>query len=121
VKVIDNGGIYCKLPAGSNDYPSIRKNDATELFSDPNLTIQCFQVNKMACQKTEAASSTTAPLTTGASSQLYDITILISDADQATLTTVGDCKTPDVVGSYENYCAVNEFNFTTEAGSGGGQ
>lgn len=121
VKVIDNGSTYCQLDQSGSKYPDIKKDDATELFADSNLAVQCFQINQMQCQISMDAVPTPAPLTTGASSQLYNMTILISDANQDTLTTVGDCKTPDTVGSYENYCAVNVFDFTAEAGNGGGQ
>lgn len=124
IKVVDNGATYCQLPAGSSTYPDITKADATELFADSNLAVQCLQLNHMQCQVDTATTTplpAPTPLTTSPSMQLYDITMLLSSADQTAINTAGACIPPTEVGSYENYCAVNEFDFTVQAGNGGGQ
>lgn len=115
VKVRDNGGQYCNTQGG---LPDIVAADATELltssdissnnFIDTNLTIQQFDIS---------------PLTTNLSSgsALYKVTMLLSNADQDVIDSMGNCKPPKDSPGNSDYCAVNEFNFTVRPGSKGGQ
>lgn len=115
VKARDNGGQYCNTQGG---LPDIIAADATELltsgdtssnnFIDTNLTIQQF-----------AISSLTTNLSSG--SALYKVSILLSNADQDVIDSMGNCKPPKDSPGSSDYCAVNEFNFTVRPGSKGGQ
>jgi len=110
VKVIDTGSTYCQ-PDSNGNYPAIDGADhPTELLSASNLAIQCVQVDK-SCDGTTTVGDNT----------LYYISMLISNADQTTLTSAGDCQPPSNAASNQYFCAVNEFDFTAEAGTGGGQ
>lgn len=116
IKVRDNGGQYCDAAGGVVD---IVPEDATELIStsdgatnnflDTNLTIQAFDIE----QVTDNASI---------GSALYRVSLLISNADQEAIDTVsGNCKPPTDSSANNDFCAVNEFNFTVRAGGKGGQ
>lgn len=105
VKVRDSGKRYC---AGTAATP-IEFADATELLSYGTVSVQRFSAEQ---------------LTTNVSSgkALYAITLLLSDADQEAIDTIdGQCKPPSEETVYQNYCAVNEIEFTAQAGNMGGR
>jgi prepilin-type N-terminal cleavage/methylation domain-containing protein len=101
VRMRDNGGQKCKDVANSH----IQFSDATELLSDGNLAVQDFHIE-------DVTDNVASGLT------LYSVSIVISNADQDEIQTVDNtCKPPSETGSYQNYCAVNEFIFTAQAGN----
>lgn len=105
VRVRDSGKQYC---AGTATTP-IQLSDATELLSYGNLAVQQFDMTQ---------------LTTNISSgmALYSITLLLSDADNGAISTIDSkCKPPSEDATYQNYCAVNEIEFTAQAGNMGGR
>lgn len=116
-KIADSSKIYC---AGDADRP-VDATKATELLSGGavstgdsqtitgNLAVQHFHIERL-----------TNNLSTGAA--LYSIAIVISDADSESINTVDNsCRPPSDNESNQQYCAVNEFTFTAQAGNGGGQ
>lgn len=105
VKVRDSGKQYC---AGTAATP-IQFTDATELLSYGNLSVQQF-----------AAEQLTTNLSSGMA--LYSLTVLLSDADKEAIDSIdGKCKPPTEETVYQNYCAVNEIEFTVQAGNMGGR
>lgn len=117
IRVNDSGGRYCAdhgRKVQSADNP-------TEMFgSDTGLAVQCFQVNQAICDPSvrSQVNDITAPQ---AGAQLYNIRMIISNADQDVIDGVGRCKPPSDNATMQNYCAVNEIDFTVSAGNGGGQ
>lgn len=117
IRVNDNSGRYCadhgrKVQAADNP---------TEMFgSDTGLAVQCFQVNQSECDpgvRNQVNNITTSQ----AGMQLYNIRMVISNADQDVIDGVGRCKPPSDNATMQNYCAVNEIDFTVSAGNGGSQ
>ncbi len=116
VKARDNGGLYCTATQGA--LPDVDPADATELltssdtasnnFIDTNLSIQSFSLIPL-----------TSSLSSG--SALYQASLLLSNADQDVIDSIGNCKPPRDSEGSSDYCAVNEFNFTVRPGSKGGQ
>lgn len=105
VRVRDNGGQYCKGNARS----PVQFSDATELLSEGNLTVQNFHIDALTDNQASGMG-------------LYSISIVISDADQGAINTVDNtCKPPSDDTSYQDFCAVNQFDFTARAGNKGGQ
>lgn len=104
VRIRDSGKQYC---AGTASAP-IRFSDATELLSYGNLAVQQLAVEQLTTNVTNGLA-------------LYAITILVSDADKGAINTIGKCKLPSEDASYQNYCAVNEIDFTAQAGNKGGR
>lgn len=110
VKVRDGGGQYCLNPARK-----IIVSDATELLSegDRDLAVQSFSLESLA----EDPASGQA---------LYRIVMEIGtnerDALEENLTTLDTtCKPPSDVATLSNFCAVNRFDFTAQAGNRGGR
>ena len=103
VRVVDGAGGYC-----ADLTKNITKGQATELFADDSLAVQQFDISQVTTNA-------------GVSSQLYRVTMMISNATTDAIdTTNGSCNAPKDIGSYGNYCAVNVFDFTVQAGSNGG-
>lgn len=114
VKIPDNSKQYCTDPELAVD-----ASKAVELLTSGsvatgnsqtvtgNLAVQRFSIERL-----------TNNVSTG--SALYSITIVISDADREAILD-DSCKPPNDDESNQEYCAVNEFTFTAQAGNGGGQ
>lgn len=122
VRLRDVGGQYCaKNASGALVNTYIKKSDATEMFSDSSLMVQCFHINKMQCVSSDVAPAPTRLTLNEASGQeLYSISMLISNADKAAIDTSDSCVKPSDDPTYQNYCAVNELDFTVRAGNNGG-
>lgn len=126
VRLRDVGGQYCaKNASGALVNTHIKKSDATEMFADSSLMVQCFHINRL--EDCDPTSNTPlvppSRLTSNGSAngqELYSISMLISNADKAAIDTVGNCKEPSQDATYQNYCAVNEFDFTVHTGNNGG-
>jgi type II secretory pathway pseudopilin PulG len=110
VKVRDTGALYC-----GDTSLKIKKEDAIELLSsgDRELAIQSLQIRT-------AASD---PVTQQA---LYRITLEIGTNDKDSLnqsTSINSidttCKPPNDDASVQDFCAVNQFEFTVRAGNRG--
>lgn len=122
VRLRDVGGQYCaKNATGALVNMYIKKSDATELFADSSLMVQCFHINKMQCVSSDVTPAPSRLTSNEASGQeLYSISMLISNADKAAIDTADSCVKPSDDATYQNYCAVNEFDFTVRAGNNGG-
>ncbi len=112
IRVRDSGAQYCADPT-----KKIQQSDATELLSGGNqdLAIQSFAITKLADDATVGQA-------------LYRIVVEIGTNNQdalqqvQTLDTIDTtCKPPSDDSSLQNYCAVNQFDFTAQAGNKGGQ
>ena len=112
VRVRDNGGQYC-----ANQLKKIINNDATELLSagDRDLAIQSFSISHLSDDATIGQA-------------LYRIVIEIGTNNQDALmqtesldTIDTSCRPPSDDASLQDYCAVNQFDFTAQAGNGGGK
>ena len=110
-RVHDNGGQYCADPT-----KAIEKHDATELLSagDKDLAIQSFSIKQLANDS-------------NLSQALYRVVIEIGTNNQDALqqkqsldTMDTTCKPPNDDSSLQDYCAVNQFDFTATAGNRGG-
>jgi type II secretory pathway pseudopilin PulG len=110
-KVRDNGGQYCADPT-----KAIEPQDAVELLSkgDRDLAIQSFKVTKMIDDPTIGQA-------------LYRIVMEIGTNNQDALfqedsidTVDTRCRPPSDDSSLQNFCAVNQFDFTVQAGNKGG-
>jgi prepilin-type N-terminal cleavage/methylation domain-containing protein len=117
VKIPDSGSRYCDGDADQR----VDASKAVELLSSGgvstgdsqtitgNLAVQHFHIERL-----------TNNLSTGTA--LYSIAVVISDADKESINTVDNsCRPPSDNESNQQYCAVNEFIFTAQAGNGGGQ
>ncbi len=111
VRARDSGGQYC-----SDSTKKIDESSSTELLtnSDGNLAVQSFTITQLASDPMIGQS-------------LYHIVMEIGTNNQSTLdqtqsinTIDTNCKPPSDAASLINYCAVNQFDFTAEAGSEGG-
>lgn len=115
IKMLDTESRFCN----TNANPPIVVDNAVELLSagsvqtedsqtvTGNLAVQSFHIERL----TNNLSSGTA---------LYSITIVISDADKEAVLD-DSCRPPSDNESNQQYCAVNEFTFTAQAGNGGTQ
>lgn len=110
VKIRDTGGVYC-----ADLERDIPKNEAFELLSggDRDLAVQSFEVKKLADD----------PLNNQA---LYRIVMEIGTNSQDALfqpdelnTLNNECRAPSDAAAMENFCAVNQFDFTVQAGNKG--
>lgn len=105
IKVRDLGGTYCSGTASG----TIEFADATELLSSSDLAVQKFTIAALTNN-------------TGFGKTLYSLNLQISNADQAAIITTVDgasCIPPSTDATYQDYCAVNDLDFTAQAGSGG--
>lgn len=112
VRVRDAGGQYCADPG-----KRIEMADATELLAggDRDLAVQSFAIAKVAGNQVLGQAIYTVALEIGTNDQ---------DAleRRSTLTTVDtSCKPPSSKESQQEFCAVNKFEFTAQAGNKGGQ
>lgn len=113
VRVRDNSGQYCADPT-----TKVNESDATDLLSSDNddLAVQSFAITQVASNPAIGQA-------------LYRVVIEISTSNQSALqqsrssldTIDTNCRPPSDDASLINYCAVNRFDFTAEAGSEGGQ
>lgn len=104
VRVRDAGGEYCRdlsKKIDSNSQP-------TELLPDKSgLILESFTINKVAG---DASNGT-----------LYHIVMEIGTDDPEALNTLdASCKPPKDIGTLQNYCSVNQLDFTVLAGNKGG-
>lgn len=111
-RVRDNGGQYCADPT-----KLIQRKDATELLSagDMNLAIQSFKITQLANDPSTGQA-------------LYRVVMELGTNNQdtleqvQTLTTLDtSCRPPSDDASLQEFCAVNQFDFTVQAGNKGGQ
>lgn len=108
-KVRDPGGDYCADPTRK-----IQRENATELLSggDRDLAVQKFGVSKLADD-----------IATGQA--LYRIVMEIGTNNQNalqgvdSLNSIAECRPPSDDAALQDYCAVNLFEFTVQAGNGG--
>ena len=115
VRVLDNGGQYCAF-LGKNKPMPIKKSDATELLSagDKDLAIQSFAITQLASDSSIGQALYRIVMEIGTNNQ---------DALQQTqsLDTIDtSCKPPSDESSLQDFCAVNQFDFTAQAGNKGG-
>lgn len=109
VKVRDNGAQYCM-----DTKKKIIKSNAAELLSggDADLAIQSFSVEELASDATTGTA-------------LYKIRMQVGTNNQDALgddplnTMDVTCKQPSDEGALQNFCAVNIFEFTAQAGNRG--
>lgn len=114
IRVRDNGAQYC-ANLGSRIDTSDSADPREFLAADDNLAIQSFAVTKLADD---------VPI----GQALYRVIFEIGTNDRDTLqqdqhidTIDTSCKPPSDDSSLQNYCAVNQFDFTAQAGNKGGQ
>jgi type II secretory pathway pseudopilin PulG len=110
-RVRDNGGAYCANPTRPID-----QTDATELLSagDRDLAIQSFTITQLASDPNIGQA-------------LYRVVMEIGTNNQDALqqaqsldTIDTTCKPPSDDSSLQDFCAVNQFDFTAQAGNKGG-
>lgn len=108
-RVRDSGGQLC-----ANPNSLVPRADATELLSEGNrdLAVQNFTITRVADDATVGQA-------------LYKVTLVIGtnnrDAIEPLSTIDTRCKPPSDDLSLEEFCAVNRFDFTAQAGNRGGQ
>lgn len=111
-KVRDNGGQYCAELSRP-----VQQADAVELLSagDRDLAIQSFSIRRLINDATVGQA-------------LYRIVLEIGTNNQDTLqrtqaldTLDTSCKPPSDDSALQEYCAVNQFDFTAQAGNRGGE
>ena len=116
VRVRDNGAQYCATLSKQIDDSEQSSADPREfLATDDNaLAIQSFSITQLA---TDAALS----------QALYNIVFEVGTNDTEALqreqhidTIDTTCKPPSDAAGLQNYCAVNRFDFTAQAGNRGG-
>ncbi len=112
VRVRDSGGQYCADPT-----KKIQQSDATELLSAENsdLAIQSFTIMQLASDAAIGQALYRVVMEIGTNNQ---------DALQQTQTidTIDTtCRPPSDDASLQHFCAVNQFDFTAQAGNKGGQ
>lgn len=106
VRIRDAGGQYC-----SNLTAPIESARATEILAagDRNLALHEFTIRELARD-------------TALGQALYGVTMKIGTNDQSALTTIdASCKPPSDDEAMQEYCAVNMFDFTAQAGNKGVQ
>ena len=114
IRVRDNGGHYC-ADLGSKIDTSDNSDPREFLATDNYLAIQSFAITQLAED---------API----EQALYRVVFQIGTNDRNALqqdqnidTVDTSCKPPNSDSSLQDYCAVNEFDFTAQAGNKGGQ
>ncbi len=115
IRVRDSGGQYCADPT-----KKIQESDATELLSSESdsIAVQTFAIERIANDPTIGQALYRIVMEIGTNNQ---------DALQQTQTNNSidtmdtSCKPPSDDESLQTYCAVNQFDFTAEAGNKGGQ
>lgn len=107
-KVRDNGGQYC-----ADVSKLVQRQDAVELLSssDNDLAIQSFQITKLVDDPTIGQA-------------LYRIVMEIGTNNQTALEKIDTlntmCRPPSDASSLQDFCAINQFDFTVQAGNKGG-
>ncbi len=116
VRVRDNGAQYCATLSKQIDDPDTSSADPREFLAadDGSLAIQSFSITQLA---TDAALS----------QALYNIVFEVGTNDTDALqreqhidTIDTTCKPPSDAAALQNFCAVNRFDFTAQAGNRGG-
>ena len=110
VKVRDTGALYCGDTA-----LKIKKDDAVELLSsgDRELALQSFRITAAAVDAVTQQALYRIVLEIGTNdSDSLDQSVTINTID----TT---CKPPSDDASQQDFCAVNQFDFTVRAGNRG--
>ncbi|MCA9338469.1 type II secretion system protein [Candidatus Saccharibacteria bacterium] len=112
VKVRDNGAQYC-----ADQKKKIIKENASELLAggDTDLAIQSFQVKELASDPTTGQALYRIIMEIGTNNQ----DALDHNRDKTLDTMDVTCKPPSDDSSVQNFCAVNVFDFTAQAGNRG--
>jgi len=111
VRVRDSGGQYCADPT-----KKILQSDATELLSadGAGLAVHSFKITQIADDATIGEALYRIVLELGTDNQdALDQTQILDTLD----TT---CKPPSDDASLQEFCTVNQFDFTAQAGNKGG-
>jgi hypothetical protein len=109
VRVRDSGGQYCSAANLGHGIDTSDAANAREFLAVDNasLAIQSFNITKIV---DDAAIG----------QALYRVVFRVGTSDRTLLDTVAnDCKPPSDEGSLQDFCSVNEFDFTVQAGNGG--
>lgn len=105
VRVRDNEGRYCADPA-----KLIEQGAATELLAtgEAGLAVHSLKVTRLANDPVIGQA-------------LYRVQLAIGTNDHASIDTLsGTCKPPSDKDALQDFCAVNVFDFTAQAGNKGG-
>lgn len=114
VRVRDTGGQYC-----ADLGKQIEKDDATELLAggDRDVALQSFSITKLAEDPTVGQALYRIVMQIGTNNQEA-----LEQVDGEELNTMDSrCKPPSDASSLQDFCAVNKFDFTVQAGNKGGE
>lgn len=106
VRIRDDDAYYCTNDGG---LPPVSPDGAIELLAegDRNLVVHDFSVEQIAYD----------PLLSQA---LYRVRMQLGTNDQAALTSADrSCKPPSEESAFQDFCAVNIFEFTAQVGNKG--
>ena len=107
IRVQDGGGQYCADPSKQID-----KTKSTELLATKggDLAVQDFSITQLS------------PVDNPLGQALYRIKLVIGTNNQDALDTMDmTCRPPADDKSLQDFCAINRFDFTAQAGNKGGQ
>lgn len=107
IRVQDGGGQYCADPSRP-----IEKSRSTELLATKSgdLAVQDFSISQLS------------PIDNPLGQALYRIKLVIGTNNQDALDTMDmTCRPPADDKSLQDFCAINRFDFTAQAGNKGGQ
>jgi len=112
IKIKDSSESICA--ASSPPITRFDKNNATELLaSGEENGNRLLSLHKFSISTQQDAANNQA---------LYTITMLIGTNDTAQLTSTADsCRPPSDGAGYEDFCAVNQFNFVVRSGNKSGE
>lgn len=126
VRVKDNNGAYCREE--NLDKP-IKHEEATELLGetdagwDGGLALQSFSIEQVARNDVIDQALYRIVLEVGTvvvTNGEDGIDVLQREVDNRFNTIDTSCKPPRETGLQQNFCAVNQFDFTAQAGNRGG-
>lgn len=106
VRIRDSDSYYC---TNNDGLPDVARDGAVELLAegDRNLVVHDFSVEQIAYD----------PLLSQA---LYRVKMQLGTNDQTALTTADmSCKPPSEESAFQEFCAVNVFEFTAQVGNKG--
>lgn len=106
VRIRDSDSYYC---TNNDGLPQVSREGAVELLAegDRNLVVHDFSVEQI----------TYDPLLSQA---LYRVKMQLGTNDQTALTTADmSCKPPSEESAFQEFCAVNVFEFTAQVGNKG--
>lgn len=111
-RVRDNGGAYCADPT-----KNIKNSDATELLAanSRDLAVQSFTVELLTPDDNSGQAMYFFRMQVGTNNQEA-----IDRKPDPVLTINASCKPPSEESGLQNFCAVNQFDFTAVAGNKGG-